>query len=153
MGLFVVSRLAKRHGLTASLRRNEQNGTTASVLLPHSVLSELSRPQVATPGEASREESAAGLGRSTTQATHEHQDVDAVHARINSALGRPVRQPGAATESPAALAPAEALPKRTPAPVTPDPSRPDPSRPDPSRPGPSRPRPWRRRCPWPPHPR
>lgn len=38
MGLFVVSRLAARHGITASLRRNDDQGLTASVFLPASIL-------------------------------------------------------------------------------------------------------------------
>ena len=38
MGLLVVSRLAKRHGITVSLARNVRGGTTATVLLPASVL-------------------------------------------------------------------------------------------------------------------
>lgn len=38
MGLLVVSRLAKRHGIHVSLARNSQGGTTASVILPSSLL-------------------------------------------------------------------------------------------------------------------
>lgn len=38
MGLLVVSRLAKRHGLTVSLARNTRGGTTATVLVPPSLL-------------------------------------------------------------------------------------------------------------------
>lgn len=38
MGLFVVSRLAKRHGIAVSLLRNHQRGITARVMLPTSVL-------------------------------------------------------------------------------------------------------------------
>ena len=54
MGLFVVSRLADRHGIDASLTRNPGGGMTASVLLPPSVLPDL--PQVAAPaaGAAAR---------------------------------------------------------------------------------------------------
>ena len=48
MGLFVVSRLAQRHGITVELNRNEQGGTTATVLLPATVFPEL-RPQLAEP--------------------------------------------------------------------------------------------------------
>ncbi|RYC10448.1 sensor histidine kinase [Nocardioides zhouii] len=60
MGLFVVSRLADRHDIVASLTRNPGGGMTASVLLPPSVLPEL--PQVAAPGDAS----AARAGESTS---------------------------------------------------------------------------------------
>jgi signal transduction histidine kinase len=38
MGLFVVSRLAQRHGITVTLRRNHHGGTTAAVVLPHQIL-------------------------------------------------------------------------------------------------------------------
>ncbi len=38
MGLLVVSRLAKRHGITISLARNTRGGTTATVLLPPALL-------------------------------------------------------------------------------------------------------------------
>ena len=54
MGLFVVSRLADRHGIDASLARNPGGGMTASVVLPPSVLPDL--PQAAAPaaGAAAR---------------------------------------------------------------------------------------------------
>jgi signal transduction histidine kinase len=38
MGLFVVSRLSERHDIKVELRRNGQGGTTATVLLPESIL-------------------------------------------------------------------------------------------------------------------
>lgn len=38
MGLFVVSRLAQRHGITVSLLSNQQRGITARVILPASIL-------------------------------------------------------------------------------------------------------------------
>jgi signal transduction histidine kinase len=38
MGLFVVSRLAKRHGITVSLLPNQRRGITARVILPAAVL-------------------------------------------------------------------------------------------------------------------
>src|SRR6478672_3484970 len=47
MGLFVVSRLADRHGIDASLSRNPGGGMTATVVLPAAILPDL--PQVATP--------------------------------------------------------------------------------------------------------
>jgi|Tabmets5t2r1_1033131.scaffolds.fasta_scaffold01531_1 signal transduction histidine kinase len=43
MGLFVVSRLAQRHGISVSLQSNQQRGITARVVLPWSVL-ERARP-------------------------------------------------------------------------------------------------------------
>ena len=38
MGLLVVSRLARRHGITVSLSRNTRGGTTATVLIPPALL-------------------------------------------------------------------------------------------------------------------
>ncbi|MBE1591965.1 nitrate- and nitrite sensing domain-containing protein [Nonomuraea angiospora] len=47
LGLFVVSRLAARHGIKVSLRRSPYDGTTAIVLLPASLLVNLQPPAVA----------------------------------------------------------------------------------------------------------
>ena len=47
MGLFVVSRLAERHGITARLAKNPGGGLTATVILPPAILPEL--PQTARP--------------------------------------------------------------------------------------------------------
>lgn len=71
MGLFVVSRLADRHGIDATLTRNPGGGMTASVLLPPSVLPEL--PQVAAPagGSAARAEASTSSTSSTTVETVE----------------------------------------------------------------------------------
>ena len=44
MGLFVVSRLAERHGIHAQLSRNPGGGMTATVLLPPAILPELPQP-------------------------------------------------------------------------------------------------------------
>jgi signal transduction histidine kinase len=43
MGLFVVSRLAQRHGLSVSLDQNDRMGITATVFLPTSVLTDTAR--------------------------------------------------------------------------------------------------------------
>ena len=96
MGLFVVSRLAKRHGFIAVLQRNERRGTTASVLLPSAVLVQHAAPAAAVPElrvvpEPTLVESA------VAESAAEH--VDQIQARINGALGLPVRRPGAALRS------------------------------------------------------
>ncbi|MET9251138.1 nitrate- and nitrite sensing domain-containing protein [Nonomuraea sp. NPDC003709] len=49
LGLFVVSRLAGRHGIKVSLRRSPYDGTTAIVLLPASLLVNLQPPVVVAP--------------------------------------------------------------------------------------------------------
>ena len=43
MGLFVVSRLAERHGVVASLAKNPGGGMTATILLPPAILPELAQ--------------------------------------------------------------------------------------------------------------
>ena len=53
MGLFVVSRLSQRHGLTTSLRANDEGGTTATVMLPVAILPDLAPPPAPKPREAS----------------------------------------------------------------------------------------------------
>ena len=128
MGLFVVSRLAKRHGFIAVLQRNERRGTTASVLLPSAVLIQHAAPAAAPelrvvpelPAEPTLVESA------VAESAAEH--VDQITARINGALGLPVRRPGAALrggDAPSAaqsgaesgskpLLPRNGLPQRTP---------------------------------------
>ncbi|MFI9842876.1 nitrate- and nitrite sensing domain-containing protein [Nonomuraea sp. NPDC051941] len=49
LGLFVVSRLAGRHGIKVSLRRSPYDGTTAIVLLPASLLVNLQPPVLVAP--------------------------------------------------------------------------------------------------------
>jgi signal transduction histidine kinase len=52
MGLFVVSRLAQRHGIEVELHRNEHGGTTATVLLPRALFPDLPpqlEPETAAP--------------------------------------------------------------------------------------------------------
>jgi anti-sigma regulatory factor (Ser/Thr protein kinase) len=51
MGLFVVARLAQRHGIDVELNRNGQGGTTATVHLPTAILPDLreASPAVTTP--------------------------------------------------------------------------------------------------------
>ncbi len=61
MGLFVVSRLAERHGIDAHLTRNPGGGMTATVVLPTAVLPDL--PQTAAPVTAQ------ATAASTTSAT------------------------------------------------------------------------------------
>ncbi len=50
MGLFVVSRLSRRHGLTVQLDHNDRMGITATVFLPTSVLSDTARLESASGG-------------------------------------------------------------------------------------------------------
>ena len=77
MGLFVVSRLAERHGITASLARNPGGGMTASVVLPPSVLPDL--PQAGAPAAAPAVAAAA-----TAAPVAEELDASAVAAKTES---------------------------------------------------------------------
>ncbi|MET8864802.1 nitrate- and nitrite sensing domain-containing protein [Nonomuraea sp. NPDC004580] len=62
LGLFVVARLAARHGIKIMLRRSPYDGTTAIVLLPATLLAEAERPAL-TAG------SAPALGTSASSAS------------------------------------------------------------------------------------
>ncbi len=46
MGIFVVSRLARRHGMTVTLERNVDGGTTAKVFIPRTLLAAAAAPTV-----------------------------------------------------------------------------------------------------------
>ncbi len=72
MGLFVVSRLAERHGISVSLERNAHNGTTAVVLIPSSILE---IPTPAAPGPPARAERGAGRApvRTASRASRQRQ--------------------------------------------------------------------------------
>ncbi|PKH37515.1 Signal transduction histidine kinase [Nocardioides alpinus] len=79
MGLFVVSRLAERHGIVAQLSRNPGGGMTATVLLPPAILPEL--PQTAAPAAGA----AAGAATAVAAATVlESRTVETVTAPAES---------------------------------------------------------------------
>jgi signal transduction histidine kinase len=133
MGLFVVSRLAERHGITASLARNPGGGMTASVVLPPSVLPDL--PQTSAPAAAPAVAAAA-----TAAPVAETLDTSAVAAKTESkrearnrarvekaqakAAGKAADKAAAkATEKPAEPAAAAAATVAAPtAPATPEPA-------------------------------
>jgi signal transduction histidine kinase len=140
MGLFVVSRLAQRHGITVQLNRNAQGGTTATVLLPTTVLPEL-LPRQAEPAHdapALESEAEASVPEPTTDLPHlapvsvgelaaQAASPSRLQAVLEGALGSglqsgpgngrlPVRRPGAnLADSPAALAPVTPTAPETPA--------------------------------------
>ena len=120
MGLFVVSRLAQRHGISVVLRRNDKGGTTATVFLPVSIL-----PSMAVPGSPATAPAAgpvavpdldAARTPETISATRtpEPEATDSIEDRINGALGLPRRRPGTSYPQPGTPAP---LSKPTPAPA------------------------------------
>ncbi len=68
MGVFVVSRLARRHGMTVTLERNADNGTTAKVFIPRALLAAASLPEPvvdATPAVAESAAPVSVLGDTT----------------------------------------------------------------------------------------
>jgi len=100
MGLFVVSRLAQRHGITVSLQRNRNNGTTAAVLLPTSVL-DVAVPADPAAAPARAVDPAAPIPqRPATPAKAEPSNLE---DWLNAAIGLPRRQPGAQAPPPASL--------------------------------------------------
>jgi signal transduction histidine kinase len=132
MGLLVVSRLAQRHGIRVELTRNGQGGTTATVVLPATVLPDLApqRPTEAQPTTPAAQSTTDALRlsevtASSLAATAGRSRLDAV---LDAALGggfggrgpiRPVETPGGSrTDSPAGpwTAPRQA-PTRSPAPM------------------------------------
>jgi hypothetical protein len=124
MGLFVVSRLAERHGLSVQLEQNDRMGVTATVFLPTSVLSDTARLEAGSGSfvvESSTGTGAQVIELGTSTATFEDdeqedyvddadadvvaylrpepeaqpvQELDPITAAIN-AYGLPQRRPGA----------------------------------------------------------
>ena len=127
MGLFVVSRLSQRHGLTTSLRANDEGGTTATVTLPVAILPDLAPPPAPKPREAAPKPAApkAAKTRAPEKADRKQQRSDRkpepvkvtdeqpapmdIKARIDAALGLPTRTPGA-TADPVSGAPTPVTP-------------------------------------------
>ncbi len=98
MGLFVVSRLAQRYGITVSLQRNQDNGTTATVFLP-----ELRAPRHAAGRRARAGRHArryAPMESARRPRRRSRAAPDPIEATINASLGLPRREPGAVLRQP-----------------------------------------------------
>lgn len=99
MGLFVVSRLAQRHGITVSLRRNRHDGITATVLLPSAILDTGAAAASAGPRSAEPRVSQQSVPQPRATVTPEPSAASSeplsLEDRINVAMGLPRRQPGA----------------------------------------------------------
>ncbi|MFJ2031349.1 nitrate- and nitrite sensing domain-containing protein [Streptosporangium sp. NPDC087985] len=61
MGLFVVGRLAMRHGIRVQLRRPETGGLSAVVLLPVQVVAQSGMPEMAMAGQSTSQPSFGGM--------------------------------------------------------------------------------------------
>lgn len=115
MGLFVVSRLSQRHGLATTLAANEQGGLTATVVLPPALLPDLAPAKPAdqrTTGPRPLTVAPRPQAPATTRvaADEPRAEMD-LAARIDAALGLPVRRPGAngkGSGAPAPVTPATA---------------------------------------------
>jgi signal transduction histidine kinase len=119
MGLFVVSRLAQRHGIKVSLKRNDHNGTTAAVLLPTSILEVAAPVDPTAPPVRKLEPAALPPLRTPTPAKAE---APTLESRLNAAIGLPRRQPGTQAPIPAPLPPQTPLPPPAAAPATESPA-------------------------------
>ncbi len=119
MGLFVVSRLAQRHGIVASLERNPAGGTTATVVLPTSILPDMRPAQEPRAPKPAREVKAPVPQQDIVApvATPTEPDLDSIEARINGVIGLPQRRPGTSMDRPMEPAASAPVPAPAPAPV------------------------------------
>ncbi|WP_344500210.1 sensor histidine kinase [Dactylosporangium maewongense] len=110
LGLFVIGRLAVRHGIRVELRSSPYGGTTAIVLIPASLIVATDQvgPSQAAPAEAAQPELTAG---------DEGAQVTAMHATARTG-GLLVAAPPARSAPPAARPPA-AVPVRASLPASP----------------------------------
>ena len=92
LGLFVVSRLAARHGIRVSLRRSVYGGTTAIVLLPFGVV--VGKDEAWRPGDQDN----SGIPDATRGLTGRHRLLPAIAPGPAIALGRGTDE-GAATRT------------------------------------------------------
>ena len=124
MGLLVVSRLAKRHGISVALERNERGGTTATVVLPRNLLrrgdeADVVEPRKPVPSVASSATpyKTPVAGEPEVAPPPAEQELDTIEAAINAVIGLPQRRPGATGAGALAATDAEGreLPQRTPA--------------------------------------
>jgi signal transduction histidine kinase len=106
MGLFVVSRLSRRHDLTVSIDHNDRQGVTATVFLPTTVLSDTARLEAGSPDGAEvielgaapvrlvEDESVEPFSFEAPPEPEPDVEFDPIAAAIN-AYGLPQRRPGA----------------------------------------------------------
>lgn len=111
LGLYVVARLAQRHGVRVQLREQKQGGVAAVVVLPTSLLAAKPAPSTAVPASGT-----AGAQRVSLPGADAEANANVLHGRTESddplvALAeQAVEQQQSATETPAAEAPAEQEP-------------------------------------------
>ena len=115
MGLFVVSRLAQRHGLTVQLDQNDRMGITATVFVPTSVLSDTARLEAGSGGGAQVIELGATQAVETEDhAEYDEHDVDAEVVAYRRPDQDPAPEPEPAYDPITAAINAYGLPQRRP---------------------------------------
>ncbi|WP_457461367.1 nitrate- and nitrite sensing domain-containing protein [Streptomyces sp. TE5632] len=113
LGLYVVARLAQRHGARVRLREQKQGGVAAVVVLPTSLLAAKPAPPTAVPASGS---GTAGAQRVSLPGADAEANANVLHGRTESddplvALAeQAVEQQRPATEAPATEPPAEQEP-------------------------------------------
>ncbi|WP_258308320.1 nitrate- and nitrite sensing domain-containing protein [Streptomyces sp. NWU339] len=113
LGLYVVARLAQRHGVRVRLREQKQGGVAAVVVLPTTLLAAKPAPPTAVPASGS---GAAGAERVSLPGADAEANANVLHGRTESddplvALAeQAVQQQQPAAKAPAAEAPAEQEP-------------------------------------------
>ena len=113
MGLFVVSRLAQRHGLSVtSWSRTTGMGVTATVFLPTSVMSDTARLEAGSGGGAQVIELGASAAPRTTE--HEEYDVEAEVVAYRRPEPEPEPEPARELDPITAAINAYGLPQRRP---------------------------------------
>ncbi|GGW50917.1 hypothetical protein GCM10010503_29920 [Streptomyces lucensis JCM 4490] len=120
LGLYVVGRLAVRHGIEVNLRDSPYGGTTAVVLLPESILAE---PGPVTSGPGTRQDARQGPSGAPVTHTAARQERESLAPRpakgvaeVRELPSRRRTRPGPAERDPApapAQRPGPALPTRT----------------------------------------
>jgi signal transduction histidine kinase len=100
LGLFVVARLAKRHGIQVSLKASAHSGTTAVILLPAALIAS-EEPAEPVPAPVATRTRVATLVRPRTQAEH----VVRIEPEPELHNGLPMRRRQTSAPQPAAAAP------------------------------------------------
>ncbi|MEU7056652.1 nitrate- and nitrite sensing domain-containing protein [Streptomyces sp. NPDC046197] len=138
LGLYVVGRLAARHGIAVTLTRSPYGGTTAVVLVPETVLAEVA-PVSGVPGPSAPGAGDAGQGTSVPGTPEgaprsSVETAEALHGRSARDTGVRLRAlPSRKTVAPVRALPARRDPSLTTPEAAPDPSpAPVPTEPDPS---------------------
>ncbi|MFE9924751.1 nitrate- and nitrite sensing domain-containing protein [Streptomyces sp. NPDC005774] len=130
LGMFVISQLAHRHGITVTLRPSPYGGTAAIVLIPHAIVvrNAAPAPQEATPALA--DEAVGVTDREPAHVTHATSEANtaagadsADGASVPDAPGTPDVPPPLPSRSGAAARPDTAAPASRPNGLTPLPRR------------------------------